>query len=180
MINSIRKAPFQIVLVSMLCCLVFALSGCTSAPSAGGNSSSEVSQDAGSAAAGDETVSDVVEIKTNYGTLSYPIGFEEIVTFEESDNDGVQSYEFSAVLNDEQIKVYTISFSQDVREDLGELLGTIDGDDGETVNVYFAPVEDIVNDKMSEDDQNTVYAAQETVNDVIASLHENKSFKESD
>lgn len=118
-----------------------------------------------------------VQIGTPYGNLSYPYGFEEIVKSVEVEKDDVQSYEFYAVVNEQEIKVYTISFSVSAQENSGDLLGTVQDNKGETVNVYCCPEENIIADGTSEDDQNTIYTAQETVNDVIASLKNFSGFQ---
>ena len=88
----------------------------------------------------------------------------------------VEKYIFYAVVNEEKIKVYTITFSEESLNDSGEILGTIQRSSDAPVNVYFLPENEIVNDDMTDDDKNTVYAAQETANDIIASLNNLSEF----
>lgn len=111
-----------------------------------------------------------IKIETPYGDLSFPYGFEEIVTWENETEGTADRFVFYAVLDSSKIKVYTISFSTEATSDEGDLLGEIQESSGSLVYVYFLPEDGIVNDEMSNDQKNTVYAAQETVNDVIASM----------
>ena len=113
---------------------------------------------------------EVVSVETSYGEVEYPIGYEEIVSSEQTTDDNAEEYIFYAVLNGEKIKVYTICFSAEEMSDKGDLIGTTTNEDGDTVNIYLLPEEDIVDDDMSDDDKNLIYAAQETLNDVVSSI----------
>ena len=117
-----------------------------------------------------------IAVETSYGSLKYPYALEEIVKCERQDTDGLESYIFSAVLDGSEIKVYTINFAASERAKLGDPLGTVQDSAGNSVYVYFQVEDDIVNDNMTVDQKNTVYAAQETVNDVISSMKDFATF----
>ena len=121
-----------------------------------------------------------VQIETPYGNLSYPYGFEEIVTWENKKDDTVDRYIFYAVVDDETIEVYDLTFAKQVLEGEESLLGKIQDASGSMVYVYFSAEDEIVNDGMTEDQKNTVYAAQETVNDIISSLNDIPEFTPSE
>lgn len=121
-----------------------------------------------------------IQIETPYGNLGYPYGFEEIVTWENQKDDTADRYIFYAVVDDEIIEVYDLSFAEQVLEDEESLLGKIQDPSGSTVYVYFSAEDEIVNDGMTEDQKNTVYAAQETVNDIISSLNDIPEFTPSE
>jgi len=123
---------------------------------------------------------EMVTVDTSYGEVEYPAGYEEIVSAEKTAADDSEEYVFYAMLNGEKIKVYTISFSESEVSDKGELIGTTLNGDGETVKIYLLPEEDIVSDDMPDEDKNLVYAAQETLNDVVASLSNWTDFKPAD
>lgn len=142
--------------IIMLFALLMVFSGC----------SSEETKDSGNAVQKAEDI----KIETPYGALIFPYGFEEIVTWENETDEIADRFIFYAVLDSSKIKVYTISFSTETTTDEGDLLGEIQDSSGSSVYVYFLPENEIVNDEMSNDQKNTVYAAQETVNDVIASM----------
>ena len=142
--------------IIMLFALLMVFSGC----------SSEETKDSGNAVQKAEDI----KIETPYGALSFPYGFEEIVTWENETDEIADRFIFYAVLDSSKIKVYTISFSTETTTDEGDLLGEIQDSSGSSVYVYFLPENEIVNDEMSNDQKNTVYTAQETVNDVIASM----------
>lgn len=161
-----------------LCVLVFAviLAGCSS------KKETNTPQDKSSQEENDQTGSteiqenEDIKVETTYGVLSYPYGFEEIVDCVKEEAGDVEKYIFYAVVNEEKIKVYTITFSEESLNDSGEILGTIQSSSDAPVNVYFLPENEIVNDDMTDDDKNTVYAAQETANDIIASLNDLSEF----
>ena len=122
--------------------------------------------------------SDSVIIETSYGNLSYPVAFEEIINYEKSDSDDAELYSFYAVLEDREIKVYDIIFSEKKPESEKYLIGTVSDDSDNPVFVSFEPVAEIIDEDMDEDDEEIVYSAQETVNDVIDSIKLIPGFKD--
>ncbi len=160
-----------IISISLLLLMVFALVGCSD------NSTNEKEQNSEK----EESASVLQEnedilIETTYGNLSIPYGFEEIITWDEENADGIDKYVFYAVLEDEKIPVYDIEFTEQSLSDLN-YLGQIEASDGSIVNVYFDGYEDIIQEDMTEDQADIVYTAQETVNDVISSLNEISTFE---
>lgn len=144
--------------------LVSCLTGCSSDKAQNGTDENQA------------VINENIKIETPYGNLCYPYSFEEIVKYESKNDGDVSSYIFYAALDGQDIKIYTIAFSGKNLNDAGAVLGTVKDASGNTVYVYFAPEDEIVNDGMTDGQKNTVYAAQETVNDVIASLNNLSTF----
>lgn len=182
--NNGRYLLIVLILASLLMCAGCSSGSTKTADESSGNAASgAVTEQATGDSSADavteeqpEVSNQDVQVKTSYGELYYPYGFEEIVNYEQEESGDAESYVFYAVLENSRVKVYTITFSNTGLSDRGDLLGTVADDSGKTVNVYLLPEDEIVNDSMSDEDKDTVYTAQETLNDVVNSLHDWNSF----
>ncbi len=165
-----------IVTTFILLAIAFILSGCTAQPLQDQKQEVSLSTEESSNQESSDTQEEkVILVETPYGNLSYPYTFEEILTWENEDDADVVRYVFYAIVDDERIAVFDISFTDQALGN-ANFLGEIKNDDGTAVNVYFTAYDEIVIDGMTDDQKNIVYTAQETVNDVISSLYNISSF----
>lgn len=115
-----------------------------------------------------------VKIETPYCTLSIPYTFSELVVVERGESENTDSYVFKAVLEDNSVPVYTIHFVSGDSSATGDLFGTLKTDEG-TVRILFEAFNP--DEALEGDDLEAFYAAQETINDVFASLQATSNFK---
>ena len=112
---------------------------------------------------------DMIELVTTYCTLRFPYAFSDLVVQEITDQDGRIAIDFYAALGGERYPVYTVLFSGG-----GNIpLGTLQVDDV-TFEVSANFHEDTAN--LQGDDMVSFCAAQETFNDIWASLEANENF----
>ena len=112
---------------------------------------------------------DMIELVTTYCTLRFPYAFSDLVVQEVTDQDGRLAIDFYAALGGERYPVYTVLFSGG-----GNIpLGTLQVDDV-TFEVSANFHEDTAN--LQGDDMVSFCAAQETFNDIWASLEANENF----
>lgn len=115
-----------------------------------------------------ETVDSSVVITTNYGTMRYSAAFVDIMQVEVENLDACAQLVFSVLIDGAWHKIYALMIN--VKDEL--LVGhwTI----GDTVYpvsaILYAP------EGIRDDELLTFYAAQETFNDIMFSLEENKGF----
>ena len=112
-------------------------------------------------------------IETPYCTLSIPYAFSELVSVEENNEDSVVSYTFRAELETEPVPVYTVYFVPSGIEKEGIAFGVLKTDD-EEISILFEAYEP--DKSLSEEDLESFYSAQETINDVFQSLREAPGF----
>ena len=115
-----------------------------------------------------------MKIETPYCTLSIPYTFSELVVVERGKSENTDSYVFKAVLEDNSVPVYTIHFVSGDSSETGDLFGTLKTDEG-AVRVLFEAFNP--DEALKGDDLEAFYAAQETINDVFASLQAASNFK---
>lgn len=115
---------------------------------------------------------DTMIVETTYGTVRYPFAFSDIMYVEAETFENHAELDFCAMIDGTIHKVYTLLFNGEE----GMPVGTLQND-GETyvVTVQFHDISGV-----SEENIATFYAAQETFNDAVNSLSENKSFTATD
>lgn len=118
-------------------------------------------------------VNEDMTIETPYCAMSIPYAFSELVSVEENKTATAASYTFRAELENEPVPVYTIHFVPTASETEGNAFGTLKTDDGQ-IRVLFEAYEP--DESLSEDDLESFYSAQETINDVFQSLRELPGF----
>ena len=114
-----------------------------------------------------------MEIETPYCSLTIPFAFSELVSYTRTESDGIDSYTFSAALEDQTVPVYVIHFAKGEDAAPGELFGMLQTDDG-TVRVLYEAYNP--EDTIQGDDLESFYTAQETINDVFASVQAASGF----
>lgn len=107
---------------------------------------------------------DKMVISTKYGDISYPYAFSDVIKVNELDEG--KSFVFIVATNDFSSEIYKICFEADEGTYLGKTLE----EKTVSIKVYDVPEE------IREDSLTTFYAAQETLNDVIASIYEWEGF----
>jgi len=112
---------------------------------------------------------ELVELVTTYGTISYPYAFSDLIEEEFIDEPERKAIEFFAALGGTRYPVYTVSFTGGGSIPLGTLrLGEADCEVTADINEASASLEG--------DDLVSFRAAQETFNDVWASMTANENF----
>ena len=112
---------------------------------------------------------DMIELVTTYCTLRFPYAFSDLVVQEVTDQNGRIAIDFYAALGGERYPVYTVSFSGGGDIPLGMLKV-----DAVTFEVSAKFHEDTAD--LQGDDMISFCAAQETFNDIWASLEANENF----
>lgn len=120
---------------------------------------------------GTEEQADLVLVKTSFCNVKYPFAFADLIRVKAQDEGNVATLEFSACITDVEYPMYVLRFGGSE----GILLGTL------TIPGEAAPREVYAEFCQADtaalgDHVGTFYAAQETFNDVVASLAENGGF----
>lgn len=110
----------------------------------------------------------MIVLTTTYCTVSYPVGFEQVVTAEVQNQDNTAKIVVYATIEGKQYAVYALVFNSREGMPIGYLRVE---EDIYSVNAIFYDPEGV-----GEAGKSTFYAAQETFNDVAMSLEENKGF----
>ena len=114
---------------------------------------------------------DGVVVETTYGTFRYPYAFSDIVSVNAVNGEESAQLQVSVIMEDSSFVVYTIHYNEEIGSVCGKL--KLDGYEDEIdVSVEFEEASDAV----PEDWLTTVYAVQETFNDVINSMSEDSRF----
>ena len=112
-----------------------------------------------------------VVVKTTYGSFKYPFAFSDLIVIEAADLERSAQLRFFMKMDDNNVPIYTIHYNSGE----GSLCGTLKLSDG----AESIPVTVVLADKpedLSEDWRLTFYATQETFNDVLFSMAEDKNF----
>lgn len=109
----------------------------------------------------------LTEVVCALGSLYYPQEWEDYMEIEITDNDEECELVFSTELDGEEYELFTVIING---SDNNDSVGTITGEDGTKRNVYLN-VADLGNiSGLSQDDQDRLYAMQESVNTVLNNL----------
>ncbi len=107
-----------------------------------------------------------IPVETPYGDLLFPESLSDALDYEiEDDGEGSCRVSFFALLNERRYPLYDISIGSGE----GEAVGTLTGPDGTARDVYLSVHENDLSG-VPEDERTSVYAMQETLNDVISNL----------
>ncbi len=113
-----------------------------------------------------EEKQELMEIDTEYGTLSYPAEWKDALSTNESNENGFLTVAFSANVGGQ---TYTL-FNVLINSEEGDSVGTIKADDG-TVRNVFTEISELPDlSGLSEGEQNQLYAMQEGINVLIENL----------
>lgn len=116
-----------------------------------------------------------VVLETVYGTVKYPAAFADVIDVLPTADDRRAALTFTASVNDTSARLYTLWFNGAVGVPVGEM---VLAETGNTVQVTIEFYSEAAG--LDEEALITFYAAQETVNDVIASLGDNENFVPAD
>ena len=109
---------------------------------------------------------ELMEIDTEYGTLSYPAEYKDSLTTNETNEDGFLTVTFNADVEGQSYTLFNIM----INSEEGDSVGTITSDDG-TVRNVFADITELPDiSGLGEDEQNQLYAMQEGLNVLIENL----------
>ena len=103
-----------------------------------------------------------VEIKMPAYELTYAGELKDVILTKETD-DGA-GLAFSVKLSSGEVPIFTLRYNTDE----GELVTVLENAEGERIPVAFEMA--VMPEDLREEDANTFYAAQEAVNDIVASL----------
>lgn len=106
----------------------------------------------------------LVLVTTQYGTVTYPAAFSDVIQIRTEMCNNVAVLKFEAQLDNAQAALFDICYG----EMDGDPLTQIVQEDGTVIKVYMEVYQPPVG--LNEDDINTFYAAQEVLNDVLASM----------
>lgn len=112
----------------------------------------------------------VMVVTTNYCTVSYSIAFSDIIGVKTETSKDCAKLNFCATIDGNEAALYTLLFGGEE----GMPIGSVRVDD----RVYTVTVLFHDGDGIQEEGMITFYAAQETFNDVIASLKKSDTFLE--
>ena len=106
-------------------------------------------------------------IETQYGEIRYPYAFFDIIAVKKVERDGVLELKFDFETEDCSEEMYVLT----IGTENGTKIGAVKDTDI-FVHVYEQKT------KLNDDNQKSFFAAQETVNDVIASVYQWENFTE--
>lgn len=164
--------------IALLALIALLLTGCaqnpqeqtspdTSAPT--GHTETQPS-DSGLTVESVEQEGELMVITTSYCVLKYPFAFSDLIRVTAENQEDQASLLFCAWLSNTEYPMYSLIFDGDEGVPVGQL--TLE--DGTTVSVtvqFFQADED-----MEPDMQQSFYAVQETINDIIGSLADVEGF----
>lgn len=111
-----------------------------------------------------EETEEWVVVTTEYGTIRYPFNYADMIAIKPVKEASYAALEFYAQLQDGAFPIYTIWFGREQ----GTPLGMIANQENVYVDAFLEIIEP--SKKLKDSDLTSFYAAQETVNDVLASL----------
>ena len=107
---------------------------------------------------------DRVIVSTVYGNLNYPFAYSDLLQIVPVTDEGGVALEFYGKLEHGNYLLYTLWLGKEQ----GKPVGTVFHRNGDAVNVYLEMAKKPWRTKHS--DENSFYAAQETVNDILRSF----------
>ena len=164
----VKKAVFFIIAAT----LCFSLAACSKDGDASTESQetqedSSVSEDSADAGNNDEeTATELMEINTEYGTLFYPVEWEDSLNTEETNSDGFLTVLFSTEADGQSYDLFRVM----INSEEGDSVGTVTSEDGTERNVFVETLELSDISGLSEDEQNRLYAMQEGINVLMENL----------
>lgn len=112
----------------------------------------------------------VVEITTSYCVVKYPIAFQDQIRVDAENQEDRAELKFSVLLNNAEYPLYSLIFGGNE----GIPVGTLTRKDGTVVSVAILFCQ--ADESLDMESLQSFYAVQETLNDVLQSLAENKQF----
>ena len=106
------------------------------------------------------------DVETEFGTLQYPEAYKDALVTEESKEDEIDTITFSADLEGQKYQLFQILICKDE----GDSVGTVKDKNG-TVRNVFVNMEELPDlSGLTQEQQDQVYAMQESVNTLIEKL----------
>lgn len=120
----------------------------------------------GSAAA-EVTPEPMMQIETDYGSISYPAEWKDVLKVDEAQQENGVTLTLSTEVNGTVYELFKVSLG----EGSGDQQGTVTAPDG-TEQPVFIDIHELPDlSALSPEDQDRLYGMQEGVNDVIAALN---------
>lgn len=161
-----------VTLVLLIIMLVFMRDGKKPSKPSVGQSTTTVSVSEGSmpdlTVLGIEEEDGMMVVTTSYFVIKYPSAFSDLIQFKTETFEDYAQMDFSVVISGEETLLYSLICNKNT----GFPVGTLQLNDSDyTVTAEIYDLEHV-----SDEDRLTCQAAQETFNDVMMSLTENKGF----
>ncbi len=126
----------------------------------------------------DEANPDWLMIETDYGDIRISRTYEEVIRYEEEHSADSTKYVFYAIPDEDiDIEIYTVIFSLKEPEDKASYIGSFNGKNGERVYASYIMEDNINLGQTDAGIDDLVYAAQETVNDIIHCVEQFPGFE---
>lgn len=111
--------------------------------------------------------------ETTYGMLEFPERWEPYVSCKRINEDNTEIVQYWVKIeNYDEVHIFDIVFGQD-----GYYVGTIENDNGKSVDVRVISYEAQLGDEWIDEDANTVYAIAEDINYLLVKLNNIQGFK---
>lgn len=166
----------SILLLAVFCIFAVMLAGCSgekeqgesSLPSSSSGQEIVISQNESQEEEEIVKKPEYTTIKTKYGYLFYPDRWNEFVSAEQEEKDGLLAVYFEATINGEK---YTL-FEVDIKSGFGDpdAAGSVTDFDGNKHDVFAHMLEISDTDSLAENEVDRLYAMQEGLNDLIEAL----------
>lgn len=122
-----------------------------------------------------EEQGDMMAVKTTFCQVKFPFAFADLIQVKAVNEEAVASLEFAALIAGDAYPLYALHFGGSEGIHLGAM--EIDGEaEPRAVYAEFYPADEAA----LGDNLGTFHAAQETFNDVVASLAENQKFAQAE
>lgn len=118
-----------------------------------------------------EQQNDMMVLKTSYGTVKYSFAFSDLIEIVATNQDTQAALEWFVLVGEEKYPLFTISFNGSEGELLGTMVVEADKPAEQVRMLFFA-----ADGNLEDAELQTFYAAQEVLNNVIASLTDNETF----
>lgn len=120
----------------------------------------------------DESLNDVVEIETKYCKLYFPSEYANNIVIKYSEDFGYKAEFYGSLEGKEEVHLFNICFNSDD----GFLYGYIKNENDNVINISVESWELEFDESWSQNDKDTIYVLQESLNYVINNLNKNKNY----
>lgn len=110
----------------------------------------------------------MIEVVTKFGTLAYPLAFEELVEVIPEETQDGYALRFYCTVDNIRMPVYSVWFNSEKGMAVGNILDAMNNESRVSIEYFEAPAD------LTGGGLDVFYAAQETVNDIIRSLQDSE------
>lgn len=145
--------------VAILFCILLLLSGCA-------NSQNSVEDNENLSLLGQlNQVEGLVQVETEYGTLSYSKKYEPYMVVEQKKDGNQLIVQFSCEVDQSYVDLFELVISEEVEANAGTIIGT-----DSVVRQVGVQMKDLSSMSMSKETLNLLYALQEDINVILSEL----------